>query len=52
VTRLELLEEVYRRIPPDQIKRYLFDQMSRVAARFDDLGVTRLYPLLRLDGAR
>ncbi len=48
-SRFDLLEEAYRLIPPDKIKARLFEHMRRVAARFSDLGVTRIY---RIDGAR
>ncbi|CAN5262782.1 hypothetical protein BH11MYX1_BH11MYX1_18880 [soil metagenome] len=50
MTRFELLEQVHRMIPAEQIKLRLFDQMRRVATRFNALGVTRLYPpILTLD---
>lgn len=50
MTHFDLLEQMYRLIPAEQIKRRFFEQMRRVASRFDDLGVTRLYPpILTLD---
>jgi hypothetical protein len=52
MTHFDLLEQVYRLIPAEEIKRRLFEQMRRVASRFDALGVTRLYPpILTLDDA-
>ena len=53
MTRFEVLEQAYRLLPAENLKGRFFEQMRRVATRFSDLGVTRLYPpILTLDVSR